>query len=51
MATYPGLPKYYNITTLSELLNVLHTYTNELTRELDLRDRQQDNAPSTKYIQ
>jgi len=48
MATYPGLPKYYNITTLSELLNVLHTYTNELTRELDLRDRQQDNAPSTR---
>ena len=48
MATYPGLPKYYNITTLSELMNVLNTYTNELTRELDLRDRQQDNLPSTK---
>ena len=48
MATYPGLPKYTKITTLDDLVNILNTYTNELTRELDLRDRQQDNLPSTK---
>ena len=48
MATYTGLSKYTKITTLYDLVNILNTYTNELTRELDLRDRQQDNLPSTK---
>ena len=48
MATYPGLPKYTKITTLDDLVNILNTYTNELTRELDLQDKKQESSPATK---
>jgi len=48
MATYPGLPKYTEITTIQQLESILRTFVNELTRELDLEDQKQTNAPSTK---
>lgn len=48
MATYPGLPKYTEITTVQQLESILRTFVNELTRELDLEDQKQTNAPSTK---
>ena len=48
MATYPGLPKYTEITTIQQLESILRTFVNELTRELDLEDQKQTNAPYTK---
>ena len=48
MATYPGLPKYTEITTVQQLEGIVRTFVNELTRELDLEDQKQTNAPSTK---
>lgn len=48
MATYPGLPSYTKITTVQQLEDIVRTFVNELTRELDLEDQKQTNAPSTK---
>ncbi len=50
MATYPKLPLYIVPKTLSDLVQTLSTYTNELTRELDLEDQKQNNAPATKVF-
>jgi len=50
MATYPKLPLYIVPKTISDLVQTLSTYTNELTRELDLEDQKQNNAPATKVF-
>lgn len=50
MATYPKLPLYVVPKTISDLIQTLSTYTNELTRELDLEDQKQTNAPATKVF-
>lgn len=36
--------------SIDDLFRVLSTYTNELTRELDLEDQKQINAPATKVF-
>jgi|TARA_R110000803_G_scaffold39199_1_gene84485 hypothetical protein len=48
MATYPGLSNYTKITTVQQLEDIVRTFVNELTRELDLEDQKQTNAPATK---
>lgn len=48
MATYPRFPQFLTIRTLDDFYRVISTYTNELTRELDLEDAKQTSAPSTK---
>ncbi len=50
MANYPKLPLYVIPDSISDLLQTLRTYTNELTRELDLEDQKQTNAPATKVL-
>ena len=47
MANYPKLP-FFTVTELEELQRMLLSWSNELTRELDARDIQVTDAPSTK---
>ena len=42
------MPNYTKITTVQQLEDIVRTFVNELTRELDLEDQKQTNAPSTK---
>ena len=44
MANYPKLPLYVIPNSIFDLIQTLRTYTNELTRELDLEDQKQTNA-------
>lgn len=46
MANYPKLP-YFTVSELQELQQMLLSWSNELTRELDARDIQVDTSPST----
>jgi|TARA_E500000178_G_C16900511_1_gene697857 hypothetical protein len=50
MATYPKLPLYTLPKSVDDLFRILSTYTNELTRELDLEDQKQNKAPATKVF-
>lgn len=46
MANYPKLPRF-TVNELADLQRLLLSWSNELTRELDARDIQVQDSPST----
>lgn len=49
MANYPNLPRYVRQDAdVNEVYNEVVTWANQLAQELDFRDNQVDNTPSTK---